>query len=142
MTRPPLLSTGPMMPLMVQRLEDAFEVHWLHEMTDVDAFLASEGPRIEAVCTGVHTGVRTDAALIGRLPQLKVIGNYGVGYDTEKPAARTRAGGSGASIIRERAELIGCIYPARVWFDSQQGKGAKLTLEIMVSHERLDKKQA
>jgi signal transduction histidine kinase len=70
------------------------------------------------------------------------IADNGVGYDTEKPQARTRAGGSGASIIRERAELIGCIYPARVWFDSQQGKGAKLTLEIMVSHERLDKKQA
>jgi signal transduction histidine kinase len=70
------------------------------------------------------------------------IADNGVGYDTEKPQTRTRAGGSGASIIRERAELIGCIYPARVWFDSQQGKGAKLTLEIMVSHERLDKKQA
>ncbi len=69
------------------------------------------------------------------------IADNGVGYDTEKPAARTRAGGSGASIIRERAELIGCIYPARVWFDSQQGKGAKLTLEIMVSHERAEKTQ-
>lgn len=61
------------------------------------------------------------------------ISDNGVGYDTEKPAGRTRGGGSGASIIRERAELIGCIYPSRVWFDSQQGKGAKLTLEILVS---------
>ena len=68
------------------------------------------------------------------------ISDNGVGYDTEKPTARTRAGGSGASIIRERAELIACIYPARVWFDSQQGKGAKLSLEIMVSGERGDKK--
>jgi len=63
------------------------------------------------------------------------IADNGVGYDTEKPTGRTRAGGSGASIIRERAELIACINPARVWFDSQQGKGAKLTLEIMVSTE-------
>jgi signal transduction histidine kinase len=68
------------------------------------------------------------------------ISDNGVGYDTEKPTTRTRAGGSGASIIRERAELIACIYPARVWFDSQQGKGAKLTLEIMVSGERGEKK--
>lgn len=63
------------------------------------------------------------------------IADNGVGFDTEKAATRTRAGGTGASIIRERAELIGCVYPARVWFDSQQGKGAKLTLEIMVSHD-------
>jgi lactate dehydrogenase-like 2-hydroxyacid dehydrogenase len=71
-----------MMPLMVRRLEDAFEVHWLHEIPDADAFLANHGARIEAVCTGVHTGVRTDAALLSKLPTVKVIGNYGVGYDT------------------------------------------------------------
>lgn len=63
------------------------------------------------------------------------IADNGVGYDAEKPAPRTRTGGSGSSIIRERSELIACIYPARVWFDSQQGKGAKLTLEILVSSE-------
>lgn len=68
------------------------------------------------------------------------IADNGVGYDTERPAARTRAGGSGASIIRERAELIACIYPARVWFDSQQGKGAKLTLEVMVAGGQGEKK--
>ncbi|MGE0701296.1 MAG: 2-hydroxyacid dehydrogenase [Hyphomicrobiaceae bacterium] len=91
MTKPPLLSTGPMMPLMVERLEAAFEVHWLHEIADRDAFLASQGPRIEAVCTGAHTGVRTDAAMLARLPALRVIGNYGVGYDSiDVPEARRR----------------------------------------------------
>ena len=91
MSKPPLLSTGPMMPLMVQRLEDAFEVHWLHEIGDVDGFLANEGPRIEAVCTGAHTGVLTDAALMERLPSLRVIGNYGVGYDSiDVPEAKKR----------------------------------------------------
>lgn len=91
MSKPPLLSTGPMMPLMVQRMEDAFEVHWLHEVGDVEAFLAKEGPRIEAVCTGAHTGVRTDAAMMARLPALRIIGNYGVGYDSiDVPEARKR----------------------------------------------------
>jgi lactate dehydrogenase-like 2-hydroxyacid dehydrogenase len=91
MAKPPLLSTGPMMPLMVERLESAFEVHWLHKIPDVDAFLAQDGARIEAVCTGAHTGVKTDAAMLAQLPALKVIGNYGVGYDSiDIPEARRR----------------------------------------------------
>jgi lactate dehydrogenase-like 2-hydroxyacid dehydrogenase len=71
-----------MMPLMVERMDAAFEVHWMHEIADQDAFLAETGPRIEAICTGAHTGVKTDRALISRLPALRVIGNYGVGYDS------------------------------------------------------------
>lgn len=91
MTKPALLSTGPMMPLMVARLEDAFEVHWLNEIADRDAFLAEHGERIECVCTGAHTGVKTDAAMMTRLPALRVIGNYGVGYDSiDIPAAQRR----------------------------------------------------
>jgi lactate dehydrogenase-like 2-hydroxyacid dehydrogenase len=91
MSKPALLSTGPMMPLMVEALEAAFEAHWWHEIADRDRFLAETGPRIEAVCTGAHTGVRTDAALMARLPALRIIGNYGVGYDSiELPEARRR----------------------------------------------------
>ncbi len=82
MTKPALLATGPMMPSMVDRLDAAFEVHWMHEIDDLEAFLASQGARIEAICTGAHTGVKTDRALITRLPKLQIIGNYGVGYDS------------------------------------------------------------
>jgi lactate dehydrogenase-like 2-hydroxyacid dehydrogenase len=82
MSKPALLSTGPMMPLIADQLEAAFEVHWMHKVGDVSALVQSVGPRIEAVCTGSHTGVKTDAALLARLPALKVIGNFGVGYDT------------------------------------------------------------
>jgi len=91
MSKPALLSTGPMMPLMVTRMEEAFEVHWLNEIKDRDGFLDTVGPRIEAICTGAHTAVRTDAAMLARLPALKVIGNYGVGYDSiDVPEARKR----------------------------------------------------
>lgn len=91
MSKPPLLSTGPMMPLMVERLEDAFSVHWLHEIPDPANFFAKEGPRIEALCTGAHTAVLTDAAMLQNLPTLKIIGNYGVGYDSiDVPAAKSR----------------------------------------------------
>ncbi len=91
MTKPALLSTGPMMPLMVTRMEEAFEVHWLNEIKDREAFFDAVGPRIEAICTGAHTAVRTDAAMLSRLPALRVIGNYGVGYDSiDVPEARKR----------------------------------------------------
>lgn len=82
MSKPALLSTGLMMPLIADQLEAAFEVHWMHKTADVDALVRTVGPRVEAVCTGAHTGVKTDAALLARLPALKVIGNFGVGYDT------------------------------------------------------------
>lgn len=91
MTKPALLSTGPMMPLITDQIEAAFEVHWMHKAGNVNAMIAEVGPRIEAVCTGSHTGVKTDAALIAKLPRLKIISNFGVGYDTiDVPAAVKR----------------------------------------------------
>lgn len=91
MTKPALLSTGPMMPLITDQIEAAFEVHWMHKAGNVNAMIAEVGPRIEAVCTGSHTGVKTDAALIAELPRLKIISNFGVGYDTiDVPAAVKR----------------------------------------------------
>ncbi len=82
MTKPALLMTGPMMALIENGVADAFTVHRLQEAKDREAFLARVAPEIEAICTGGHTGVKTDAALIGRCPKLKVISNFGVGYDT------------------------------------------------------------
>jgi lactate dehydrogenase-like 2-hydroxyacid dehydrogenase len=80
-----------MMPLIADQLEAAFDVHWMHKAGDVGALVQGVGPRIEAVCTGSHTGVKTDAALLARLPALKVIGNFGVGYDTiDVPTAAGR----------------------------------------------------
>jgi lactate dehydrogenase-like 2-hydroxyacid dehydrogenase len=92
MTKPALLMTGPMMPLITDQLDAAFVVHRLHEAADPDALLASAGPKIEAVCTGGHTGVNTDGALMARLPNLKIIGNFGVGYDSVDAAAAARRG--------------------------------------------------
>jgi lactate dehydrogenase-like 2-hydroxyacid dehydrogenase len=91
MSKPALLSTGPMMALITDQIEAAFDVHWMHKTPDVDALIRDVGPRIEAVCTGAHTGVKTDRALMQRLPKLKIIGNFGVGYDSvEVPAAAER----------------------------------------------------
>ena len=92
MTKPALLMTGPMMPLIADQLAEAFSCHTLHEAKDREALLALIGPHVEAICTGGHTGVKTDAAMLARLPKLKVIGNFGVGYDSIDVAASAKRG--------------------------------------------------
>lgn len=91
MSKPVLLSTGLMMPLMVEALEAAFECHWLERAPDPQRLIVDIGPRVVAVCTGAHTGVKTDAAKMAQMPNLKVIGNFGVGYDSiDVPEAARR----------------------------------------------------
>jgi lactate dehydrogenase-like 2-hydroxyacid dehydrogenase len=92
MSKPGLLNTGPMMDLINQGLARDFVVYGLHEVADREAFLLKAGADIRALCTGSHTGVRTDAAMLDRLPNLKIIGNFGVGYDTIDIAAAARRG--------------------------------------------------
>ena len=82
MSKPTLLSTGFMMPLVVRQLEAAFDAHWLHKAPDPAKLIAEIGPRVEAMCTGAHTAVRTTEAMMAQMPKLKVIGNFGVGYDS------------------------------------------------------------
>jgi lactate dehydrogenase-like 2-hydroxyacid dehydrogenase len=91
MSKPALLSTGPMMPLITDQIEAAFDVHWMNKAADVEALIRSVGPKVEAACTGSHTGVKMDDGLLARLPGLKVISNFGVGYDTiDVPGAAKR----------------------------------------------------
>ena len=92
MPKPDLLMTGPMMPIIADQLEAAFTVHNLAGVADRDALVVKVGPSIKAVCTGGHTGVKTDAALIGKLPALRIISNFGVGYDSIDVAAAARRG--------------------------------------------------
>ncbi len=92
MSKPALLQTGGMMPLIADQLKTAFEVFELKGPADVDGVIAKAGSRIEAVCTGGHTGVKTDAGLISRLPKLKIISNFGVGYDSIDVATAAKAG--------------------------------------------------
>jgi lactate dehydrogenase-like 2-hydroxyacid dehydrogenase len=91
MAKPQLLMTGQMMPLIMEGCEKAFEVHRYWEAADRDAFLRQVGPSIRAICTGTFTGVKTTDALMGLCPNLKIISNFGVGYDSiDVPAAARR----------------------------------------------------
>jgi lactate dehydrogenase-like 2-hydroxyacid dehydrogenase len=92
MSKPVLLMTGLMPPLIEEGLRRIYECHRLAPRGRAggidpaaeshDALIARIGSRVEALCTGGHTGVKTDAAMLAALPELKVIANYGVGYDS------------------------------------------------------------
>ncbi|GLQ17651.1 2-hydroxyacid dehydrogenase [Maritalea porphyrae] len=70
----------------IEMLENKFELFKLYEAANRDAFLLEHGDKIDGV-----TGGRIDAELISQLPNLKVIANYGVGYDNvDVGAASTR----------------------------------------------------
>jgi lactate dehydrogenase-like 2-hydroxyacid dehydrogenase len=92
MAKPALLMTGAIMPLITEGCEDAFLVHRLWEASDREALIAKVAPEILAICTGGHTGVRVDDAFMGRFPNLKIVGNFGVGYDTVDAAAAAKRG--------------------------------------------------
>jgi lactate dehydrogenase-like 2-hydroxyacid dehydrogenase len=92
MAKPALLMTGPMMPLIAKGCDEAFVVHRLWEAGDREAVLRKVAPDIRAICTGSHTGVATDDALMGRLPHLEIVGNFGVGYESVDVAAAAKRG--------------------------------------------------
>ena len=75
-----VLATGTMMPLIMEQLEQTFTLHLLPAPAERDAFLSAVGPRIRAVATGGQA--RMDSALMGRLPKLEIVANFGVGYDS------------------------------------------------------------
>ena len=74
-----LLVIGEITPRMHARLTPSFSLHYTDRIDDVPAFLAQEGHRIAHVLTDGHNGV--PRAWMDALPGLKLISNYGVGYD-------------------------------------------------------------
>ncbi len=67
-------------------IEQQFTVHRLFEAADPKAMLAEIGPRIRAIAGG-----NVSAGLMDSLPQLEIIANFGVGYDSiDTQAARKR----------------------------------------------------
>lgn len=75
-----VLMTGPMMRMVMEQLDSAFELHRLWEAPDREKLIAEIGDRIEAIAVGPHTPV--DGPLMSRLPNLRIVANFGVGYDT------------------------------------------------------------
>lgn len=81
-----ILQTAPLLASCEKALAERYVVHKLHEIADKPAWLAENGARIRAQAGG---GVQ--AELMDNLPNLEIISNFGVGYDsTDVVAARAR----------------------------------------------------
>ncbi len=87
---PDLLMLKPMLASVAEALAPAFAVHRLDAAPDRDAFLTEVGPRIRGLA--VNAQARVDDALMDRLPNLEIVANFGVGYDTIDAAEAGRRG--------------------------------------------------
>lgn len=76
--------------VVIEGCEARFELLRLWEQDDQDAMLARRGPDVRGLATG--GGRRTDAALLDRLPNLEIVANFGVGYDSVDVAAASARG--------------------------------------------------
>lgn len=85
-----VLMTGPMYPPTIAELEQAYSVHKLWTAPDQEALLASVADRITAIASS--NSAKTDEALLAKLPKLKTIAHFGVGYDSVDVAAAKRRG--------------------------------------------------
>ncbi len=75
-----LFMAGPMMPMIEEGLSARFNVHHFAKATDKAAFLESIGPKIRAATTGGQAPV--NAEMMKKMPNLEIVANFGVGYDT------------------------------------------------------------
>ncbi|MCB9946616.1 MAG: 2-hydroxyacid dehydrogenase [Rhodospirillaceae bacterium] len=77
--KPELVVVGPLLPALMETLDRDYVTHRLWEVPDRDALLAEVGPRVRAIATSGHHGAT--AALMDALPNLEIIGCFGVGVD-------------------------------------------------------------
>jgi lactate dehydrogenase-like 2-hydroxyacid dehydrogenase len=85
-----LLITGPMYPPTLAELESTYNAHRLWTAENKDALIASVADKVTAVASSNPRGI--DAATIGKLPKLKVIAHFGVGYETVDVDAASKRG--------------------------------------------------
>ncbi|OLS96286.1 dehydrogenase [Pseudonocardia sp. CNS-004] len=90
MSRPTVLMPVRLHDSAVDGCEERFELLRLWEAPDPDALLAERGADVRGLAGGAHR--RIDAALFDRLPNLEIVANFGVGYDSIDVDAATERG--------------------------------------------------
>lgn len=90
MTRPTVLMPAPMHEHVMDTCAERFELLRLWEATDPQALLAERGPDVLGVAVGGHA--RIDGPLLDRLPNARIVANFGVGYDSIDVDAATERG--------------------------------------------------
>jgi lactate dehydrogenase-like 2-hydroxyacid dehydrogenase len=86
---PVVLMPGPMHPAVAAGLDGHCELIRLWEESDADAVLAARRDEIVAVATG---GSLIDGAFLDRLPAVRIVASFGVGYDRIDAAAAAERG--------------------------------------------------
>lgn len=77
--KPELLMVGPMMPHVMEALDNDFTVHRLWQATDRGALLKQVRDKVRAAATSGNLGF--SAEMMDALPKLEIIACYGVGVD-------------------------------------------------------------
>ncbi len=81
-----ILQTHKLLASCEAALAERYTVHKLHEAADREALLAEVRDRVRAIAGG-----QVGPELMGKLPRLEIIANFGVGYDSiDTAAARQR----------------------------------------------------
>ncbi len=75
-----LLIVGQHLEPIISRLPPGVSTHCFWKETDQKDFFREAGPRIRIIATDAFTGA--SAGLMAALPNLEVVVNFGVGYDT------------------------------------------------------------
>lgn len=78
---PDILLLGQMMPKALARLEGAARLHHLYAAADPAAMIASVASQITGLAV-VGGKSPVDARFLDQFPNLAIVANYGVGYDT------------------------------------------------------------
>lgn len=78
--KPDLFMAGPMLPMIEESLKDTFNIHHYAKAADKAAFLNEVGPKIRAATLGGQAIV--SAEIMSKMPNLEIVSNFGVGYDT------------------------------------------------------------
>jgi lactate dehydrogenase-like 2-hydroxyacid dehydrogenase len=88
--KPELLLVSPLPPRVVDALKDDFVLHDYYGAENRQAMLKEVGARVQAFVSHASAG-KADAAMMDAAPNLKLIANWGVGYDrVDVEAAKER----------------------------------------------------
>ncbi|WP_153771837.1 2-hydroxyacid dehydrogenase [Labrenzia sp. CE80] len=79
MQRPDILMPAPLRAIVPEGLEKISTLHKTFEAVDPEAAIDAVADKIRGLAIG---GVKVDEALLDRFPNLEIISNFGVGYDS------------------------------------------------------------
>lgn len=90
MSKPTVMMTAGLMPMIQEQLEQHFDVYRLDQTADKNALMDRIAADTIGIAHGGHSA-HVDAAMLDRLPNVKLVSNFGVGYDgVDTNAAKQR----------------------------------------------------